>query len=99
MAVDSPDTRLTIKEERCYATPTQDPDDDMKYDIIRDRYIVAMLLSCSGRLVSIALTTLQLMVRCLGAVIGPPWPLALERYYSAAVTSTRPVVYCYLPSQ
>lgn len=56
LAVDSPDTRLTIREERCYATPTQDPDDDMKYDIIRDRYIVAMLLSSAPPLVSIALT-------------------------------------------
>ncbi|KAJ7380108.1 hypothetical protein OS493_010819 [Desmophyllum pertusum] len=36
LAVDSPDTRLTIREERCYATPTQNPNDDMQYDIIRD---------------------------------------------------------------
>ena len=36
LAVDSPDTRLTIREERCYATPTQNPDDDMQYDIVRD---------------------------------------------------------------
>jgi len=36
LAVDSPDTRLQLREEKCYATPTQNPDDDMKYDIIRD---------------------------------------------------------------
>lgn len=35
LAVDSPDTRLELREESCYATPTQNPDDDMKYFIIR----------------------------------------------------------------
>lgn len=35
LAVDSPDNRLELREEKCYATPTQDPDDSMKYDIIR----------------------------------------------------------------
>lgn len=37
LAVDSPDTRLTIREEKCYATPTQNPDDVMQYYIIRQR--------------------------------------------------------------
>ncbi|XP_078377512.1 uncharacterized protein LOC144660683 isoform X1 [Oculina patagonica] len=40
LAVDSPDTRLTIREGRCYATPTQNPDDKMQYDIIRESCIV-----------------------------------------------------------
>ena len=37
LAVDSPDNRLELREDKCYATPTQDPDDNMKYDIIRQR--------------------------------------------------------------
>lgn len=35
LAMDSPDTRLELREESCYATPTQNPEDDMKYYIIR----------------------------------------------------------------
>lgn len=34
VTIDSPDKRLTVMAERCYATPTQDPRHVMQYDII-----------------------------------------------------------------
>jgi len=37
LSLDSPDTRLELREEKCYATPSQNPEDDMKYYIIRER--------------------------------------------------------------
>lgn len=36
LAVDSPDDRLSIIADSCYATPTQDPQDNSKYYIIED---------------------------------------------------------------
>ena len=95
--MDSPDTRLTIREERCYATPTRNPDDDMKYDIIRDRYIVAVLLSFAARLASIVLTILQPMARCLGAVIGLVGLWLKSVITAPVVTFTFPVVCTVLP--
>lgn len=37
LSLDSPDPRLQLREEKCYATPSQNPDDDMKYYLIRER--------------------------------------------------------------
>lgn len=34
--IDSPDSRLRVMADRCYATPTQDPRHPMQYDIIND---------------------------------------------------------------
>lgn len=36
VSIDSPDKRLSVMADRCYATPTQNPDHATQYDIIND---------------------------------------------------------------
>ncbi|XP_032218332.1 uncharacterized protein LOC116601533 isoform X2 [Nematostella vectensis] len=36
VSIDSPDKRLNVRADRCYATPTQNPNHMIQYDIIRE---------------------------------------------------------------
>lgn len=37
--IESPDDRLSVLTERCYATPNQNPLDRVTYDVIRKGYV------------------------------------------------------------